>query len=332
MKRREKIYSLAFRKRLNNNDFFFIHDDYSFEEYTVDTGGSCWLADPFLFEHGGKVYVFYEAFDMMGRKGRLGYSVLDPDTKTLTPPKIILDRSYHFSWPYIFEQDGEIYIMPETLGDYRVRLFRAVNFPDEWTEDEIIINDIYACDSILLEDGCRRYLLASETYHNTPDGEYASCRVKNVLFEFSPEVRFALKPTGKINPEGRLVSEGDYGIRNAGKIFRADGKLIRPGQNSRRVEGLELPPYGRGVVLFQIDSINPYSEHEIFAVDCDSITPHLKKKNAEKIIGLHTYNFSEHFEVIDFAFVRPIPLYIRIISKIHLLREGLRKVYHFLAR
>ena len=315
MSRKEKTYFLAFRKRRGENDFFWLDKDYCFEEYSIDCGGKYWLADPFLFERDGKAYVFYEAYDMIRSIGKLGYSILDPDTKTLTPPKIILERKYHFSWPYIFEHNGEIYIMPETIGDYRVRLFRAVNFPDVWTEDEILINDIYSCDSILL-DGSNgvRYLLTSEEYHNTPDGEYASCRVKNMLFEFMQD-KLMLKPAGKINPEGKLAAEGDYGIRNAGKAFRAQGMLIRPGQDCKRTPGVAVP-YGRGVVFFKVNSIEPYSEEVLFSISCDNIGDHLKPLSHEKVIGLHTYNFSLHFEVIDFAVMKYVPFTLRLCRKV----------------
>lgn len=241
-----KMYSIAFRKKNSPNDYFWLDKDYSFEEYEVDTKGRYWLADPFLFEYGGKNYVFYEAYDLWTYKGNIGFSIIDSENKRLTPPEIVLERAYHFSWPYIFEHDGEIYIMPETCKDYKVRLFRAVNFPHEWTEDEILINDICACDSILVH-GSRgeEYLLASDKYcHNTPTGTYPSCFVKNTLFTFKPGAKFQLEPNGKIDPAGKIVAVGDYGIRNAGKVFTAQGMMIRPGQDCTNGE------YGRGIVFF----------------------------------------------------------------------------------
>ena len=332
MSRKERIYSIAFRRRRSTDDFFYLNDDYCFEEYHVDLGGRYWLADPFLFDHDGKTYVFYEAFDMIRRIGRLGYSIINPDTKTLTPPKIILKRPYHFSWPYIFEHDGEIYILPETGQDWRVKLFRAVKFPDVWTEDEILINDIHSCDSILLGNftergGGIRYLITSEEYHNTPNGEIPSCRVKNMLFEFMPGEKLKLKPNGKINPEGIRVAEGDYGIRNAGKVFVSDGKLIRPGQDCRELPGVKTSPYGRGIVLFRIDSIEPYSEKEIFSVSCESIGTHLKPLTGEDIVGLHTYNLSRDFEVVDFVQMKQAPFKTRTLRR---LRDKAKVVKRFL--
>ena len=93
--KQEKMYSLAFRKKHDENDYFFLNQDYTFEEYAVNCHGRYWLADPFLFEHDEKVYVFYEAYDLYSRKGSLGYSILNPENKTLTPPHIILERKFN---------------------------------------------------------------------------------------------------------------------------------------------------------------------------------------------------------------------------------------------
>ena len=300
MKHGECMYSLAFRKRNGQEDFFWKDENYCFEEYSADTGSRYWLADPFLLERDGKVYVFYEMYDLIKRKGKLGYSILNPESKTLTPPHAVLERNYHFSWPYVFEQDGEVYIMPETIEDYRIRIFKAVNFPDDWTEHEILINDIHSCDSLMLEDSGRRYLITSELHHNAPEGKISGCWAKNVIFEFEPDEKFKLKP------EGRIISEGDYGIRNAGNVFRYGDFLIRPGQDC-------VKTYGNGLVFFRIKNIEPYAEEEMFTVNPDNIGTHLKKIGAEEILGIHTYNFSKNFEVIDFWTVKKLPLYIRLI-------------------
>ncbi|MBQ3402713.1 MAG: hypothetical protein IJG65_05000 [Synergistaceae bacterium] len=320
-----KMYNLAFRKK-ENGDFFHLNDDYCFEQYDVDLGGRYWLADPFLFEHNGRDYVFYEAYDLWSGKGKIGFSEIDPQAKKLTPPRIILDKPYHLSWPNVFELGGEIYMMPETCGDYRVRLFRAVNFPYDWEEHSILVNDIWACDSIIMNgsDGRAKYLLASEQYHNTPTGSYPSCYVKNILFTFSSGDSLRLEPEGSIDPQGTVTRRGDYGIRNAGQFFMSEGMLLRPGQDCRNKQ------YGRGVVFFRVDSLEPYSEHEVFSIDCGNIGPHLRQDYVKELIGLHTYNQSRNFEVIDFAGIRSTTLETRIASKLFTLWKMMRKLYRMI--
>lgn len=286
----EKMYSIAIRKRKDINDFFWNHDDYLFEELRIDCKNRYWLADPFLFEKGGKDYVFYEAFDLIERKGKIGYSIIGGETSQLSI-HIVLDEPYHLSFPNIFEYEGEIYMMPETCGDYTIKLFKAISFPDRWEEYEVILSDIYACDTIVIQNNNQKYLLASEMYREqTPNGNYISCWVKNVCYKLNNNL--------KVEKEGILVAEGDCGIRNAGKAFMHEGKLYRVGQNCPN------KLYGKGLVLFEIESLDPYKEKLLWIKDCEVFNSHIHKLEEYDIIGVHTYNVSEHYEVIDFSQIR----------------------------
>ena len=50
------MYSIAIRRRESPSDFFWNHENFKFEELNIDCQNRYWLADPFLFEKGGKVY------------------------------------------------------------------------------------------------------------------------------------------------------------------------------------------------------------------------------------------------------------------------------------
>lgn len=287
----EKMYSIAIRKRKDTNDFFWNHDDYLFEELKIDCKNRYWLADPFLFEKNGLVYVFYEAFDLIRRKGEIGYSIIDGSGKKL-PIHIILDEPYHLSFPYLFEYGGDILMMPESCGDNSIKLFKAISFPDKWEEHEVILHDIFACDTIIAQDKHNiKYLLASVMYRDeTPNGNYISCWVKNIRFKLNQEL--------KVDGDGLLVAEGDRGIRNAGKTFMHEGKLFRVGQNCPN------KLYGKGLVLFEVESLEPYKEKLLWIKDCEDFDNHIQKMEKYGIIGVHTYNFSDSFEIIDFSQIR----------------------------
>lgn len=108
------MYSLAIRKRLNEVDHFWEHDDYTFAEVSIDDCGKYWFADPFVYEKDGVTYLFYEAFDLVQQKGLIGYSVFNQLTGEGSAPTIIIDEPFHLSFPNIFEYAGDIYIMPES--------------------------------------------------------------------------------------------------------------------------------------------------------------------------------------------------------------------------
>lgn len=296
----EKYYSIAIRKRLNKDDRFFLHENFVFSEVKINSKGRYWFADPFLFEHKGILYIFYEAFDLLKRKGVLGYSILDEENNSASTPRIILEKKYHLSFPYIFKKNGEIYIMPETCGNDTLRLFKAVDFPNTWEDSTVLLKDVFVCDSIFMELQAKKYLLCSEQFRVTPDNKVVSCYVKNRLFNFEDSMI-----RNGCNSYGNITGVGENGIRNAGKTFELNGKTIRVGQNC------ENGNYGKGLNFFSIDSISPYSENCIYSIDYDEMQTHLEfQKRQRQIVGTHTYNANDNFEVIDFSYKRCLPAYI----------------------
>lgn len=173
----EKFYTVALRKR-TNNDRFLDYKDYTFTEAKIKKG-KYWYADPFLFEKDGVTYLFYEAYDLIMRKGYIGYSIVNDDL-TLTDPKIIIKERAHKSFPYIFEKDNQIYLMPESCADKSIKLYKAINFPNEWKKEEVLVSNIFGADTIFID---KNLLLTSEQYLHPNKDRIISCYVKNRIIE-----------------------------------------------------------------------------------------------------------------------------------------------------
>lgn len=291
----EQYYSIAVRKRNDKHDRFFLHDDFEFKEIKILNNNKYWFADPFLFEYHGVCYLFFEAYDLIEQKGKIAYSILQDDY-TATKPKIIIERGYHFSFPYIFQYNNEIYIMPETCGDNNLQLFKAISFPDIWKEERVLLKDVFVSDSIFFNHESKIWLSCFEQYRMPPKGKLFFCWGKNKIHEVKD---------GSVS-EGIVVSEGDYGIRNAGESFQMNHQVIRVGQNSTGKQ------YGKGLVFFTIKSMSPYQEEEIYAIDAMKMQSHLHFSGHTKCIdGTHTYNSSERYEVIDFSYRKKLPFGLR---------------------
>lgn len=289
------MYSIAIRKRVNDDRFYY-HDDFCFKELKINTKGQYWLADPFLFEKDGLTYLFYEAYDLIEQIGCIGYSIIHEDG-TASEPKIVIRKKYHLSFPFIFEKDDQIYIMPESCGEKNIRLFKAVSFPEKWEEDNIIVSNIFACDTILIKKDCQNYLLTSHQYLNPPKEKVISCWVRNRLFKIDDTYLKLFEENGSV------VAEGEEGIRNAGAVFIDEGKLIRPGQNCK--EG----KYGKGLKFFEIKSIEPYIENLLYEIDADEMRKHLMfDSDSFQLLGTHTYNSSDNYEVIDFSYYKDLKI------------------------
>ncbi len=308
----EKMYTVALRKRVDG-DRFYHHQDFVFYEAKINTKGRYWIADPFLFEKDNVVYLFYEAYDLIVQRGYIGYSVVNDDGSCSEPHIII--RGGHKSFPYIFENEQGIFIMPESCEDDNIRLFKAKNFPNEWVEYKVLVPDIFGVDSILLKDDTHHYILTSEQYRYPEKNKVMSCWVKNRLFEINDE------PTKNFDiVSSKVVAEGEEGTRNAGAFYYDGSILMRPGQNCKN--GL----YGKGLKFFKVTEIAPYKEEIIYDIDCDEMQKHVVFVNKEKaLLGTHTYNASKHYEVIDLSY------YNKLVQGTLLLRN-IRNVLKFIYR
>lgn len=301
----EKMYAIAVRKRENSNDYFWEHDDFVFHEFRIKCDSRYWLADPFVIEKNGKTYIFYEAFDRITKKGKIGYSVFKSHND-IANVKIVINEPYHLSFPNVFNHRGHIYIMPETCERRTVQLYKAIDFPKKWKLDRVLLNDIFSCDTILAEDSIDKYLITSEMYHSEaemPVDNFQSCWVKNVRYKLSSELM--------VKDKGALIAEGDYGIRNGGACFDKDGEYFRVGQDCVKRQ------YGRGIVIFKVEKIKPYQEKEYYSIDFQKFKNHIIRYTNNELLGVHTYNTSEHYEVIDYSYMYKLRPMIRFARKFY---------------
>jgi hypothetical protein len=231
------------------------------------------LADPFPFEHEGTTYVFCERIEPRAERGTIAYLRLDG------PPVTVLAREYHMSYPFVFSRGGDVYMIPESVENESVDLYRAVDFPSRWVLAARLLTGVRAVDPTLLEDGGRLWL-----FLNVAE-EGAS--VDDELHLFT-----SLELAGPWVPHRENPVVADVArARPAGRVFRRDGELIRPAQDCSS-------GYGRAVVLNRIDvlTLDEYRETPIGRIE---------PSWAPGLVGTHTYNSTAQVEVVDgFRFVR----------------------------
>lgn len=194
------------------------------------------MADPFLFRHRGALWVFYEA---MGRSGRRGWIEAAPLTGGgLGTPVKALERSYHLSFPHVFGEGGEIYMMPETQAARQLEVWRAVAFPDRWELHATAFEGEYLADSILHKDEAGRWwlLTGKSEHYNFQDHS-------SELYLYRTDG----PGLGQITPHWQNpVVTGSTTARNAGPLIREGGRLFRPSQNNSH--GV----YGYGLNLMEV--------------------------------------------------------------------------------
>ena len=105
------------------------------------------------------------------------------------------------------------------------------------------------------------------------------------------------------------MKEGDYGVRNAGKIFSFHGDAIRPGQICTGGK------YGSGLAFWKIGP--DLTEKEIYSIRAEEMEAHVRLCSGKKLVGTHTYNASQNYEVIDIAYFARLPRVTAVRKKIH---------------
>lgn len=82
-----------------------------------------WCADPFVKEIDGHTFLLFEMYDRLKGKGLIGYRKFDGIK--WGKPKVLIEDATHLSYPFVYEENGKMYIMPESnrAGHlYRVEL------------------------------------------------------------------------------------------------------------------------------------------------------------------------------------------------------------------
>lgn len=171
------------------------------------------LADPFVVSCKGDNFCFVEDFDYRVGKGVISVYKLDEDGGSHVG--VALKEPFHLSFPYIFEFAGNLYMCPETTSDRSIRVYKCTGFPLEWTLEKILMKNVAAADSMLIERGDKWWLLT-----NTDPGWSDDFFELSVFSANSPlSDRWQPHPQNPIYVDARWARNGGL-LRDGDRIFR----------------------------------------------------------------------------------------------------------------
>lgn len=197
------------------------------------------VADPFMLRVDGTWHMFFEVMRATGRVGAIGHAT-SPDGLIWRYSRIVLEETFHLSYPCVFEADGEYYLVPESHQAGAIRLYRAERFPYGWSLVTTLLDGEWVEPTLFRRDGCWWMLAA------TPARRAMSLH----LFG-------ARELTGRWreHPASPLVRDDAGAARPAGRVVMFNGALLRFAQDcSRR--------YGERVRAFEIVELTARSYHE----------------------------------------------------------------------
>jgi hypothetical protein len=138
----------------------------------IDPGAVVWFpdmpscafrADPFGVWRHGRLHVFAEAFDYRTRIGHIDLLVYDSDFN-FVESRPVLKTPWHLSYPFVFEAEGETWMLPEAYKSGTLTLYRARSFPDDWEAACQIPLDGPAIDATPLRQDGKWWLFYSPSH------------------------------------------------------------------------------------------------------------------------------------------------------------------------
>jgi hypothetical protein len=236
-----------------------------------DDGRRCY-ADPFVIDVDGRHHLFVEEFDYSLGRGVISATIISRNGEP-EPPRVVLDRPYHLSFPFIFAHGGHIWMIPESSAARTVELYRAESFPNRWKFEATLLNDISLADAVVFVQNGLWWMFASSV-------EYQSSSWDALSIFYAPDLLGPWTP----HPQNPVLIDA-HCARPAGNIFRRSGQLWRTAQDCSS-------GYGSCISLCSIDKL----DIERYAQSSRAV---LKPPPGWHSQRMHTLNWSAGLEVID---------------------------------
>jgi len=200
------------------------------------------VADPFILHRNRTWYMFFEVMHSDTKLGEIGLATSN-DALTWAYDRIVLKEPFHLSYPHVFEWQTHIYMIPEMLRAGAVCLYKALDFPYNWTQVGELLQGQHADPSLL------------------------RCNDRWWLFTCSPpyqhdtlKLYFADELTGPWteHPKSPLIQNDKSRARPAGRILKFGNRIFRLAQDC-------APRYGASVRAFEITKLtkDDYAEVEL---------------------------------------------------------------------
>lgn len=231
-------------------------------------------ADPFVLERDGRYYIFIEELVYSDNRGHIAVIEMDREGRA-SQPVVVLRRPYHLSYPFLFEYEGDLYMIPESAANRSIELYRCTQFPNQWEHVHDLMQDVSAFDTTLLHRDGRWWMFTTLV-------EVAGASSWNELFIFSASSPLSRDWTP--HPRNPVVSDC-RSARPAGPLFEHHGALYRPSQNSSR-------RYGYGFNFCRVDVLDDADYRE-------QVVAQALPDWAPDVIATHAYCRAGDLHVVD---------------------------------
>lgn len=201
------------------------------------------VADPFMLKVNHTWYMFFEVMNRQTDRGEIGLAISE-NGMTWTYQQIVLVEPFHLSYPYVFEWMNDCYMIPETSAVDSVRLYKASQFPLEWSYVGTLVSGLRFADSSVVHHAGKWWLF-TETSRQM---KFDTLRLYHADDLTGPWCE---------HPKSPIIEGNPSFARPAGRIVASRNRLIRYAQDCD-------PVYGTKVRACEIHELTTgsYREHE----------------------------------------------------------------------
>lgn len=229
---------------------------------------NCYFADPFIIKTKKDTYIFFEWYSYQKGKADLAVALKSENFNNYHK---ITSFKEHRSYPYVFENEGLIYCLPEAHQTNKVTLYRFDEEKLTFEEDCVLLKGFPIVDATL--------------YHH--DNKWYMFLVNQKRSHTHLEIYYSENLKGPYLPhDNNPVIIDCSNARPAGKIFNHEGKIIRPAQNCTE-------HYGQSITLQEIETLTDKQ----FSAKPYSVIEPIKDSDYSK--GIHTINSDGGITVFD---------------------------------
>ncbi|MCA1479715.1 hypothetical protein [Bradyrhizobium sp. NBAIM08] len=240
--------------------------------------GNHFYADPFPVTWQGRTFAFFEDLDHRVGKGIIS-AIAFNDAGPIGEVMPVLEEPCHLSYPFLIEDDGELWMIPESSTRGDVALYKCTRFPDKWERYATLLSGLELADVTITRHNSLYYLFGA--WRDGTGGYSDSLAIYYADRLLGPWLPHASNPV--------LIDRAS--TRPAGNFVTLDDRLWRPVQDC--TDG-----YGAALALAEVVELSPTVFKQV-------VRHTLKPGPAWPGRKLHTLNRCGRLELIDGSRVQP---------------------------
>ena len=267
------------RKRLRWTVFFRWKNNKAKDKFIkIKNPKGHFYADPFVWRKDDVNVCFVEDYDYSTQKATISAVELSGNKSKILGP--VIKEDFHLSFPFLFEFENELYMVPESVSSGSIRLYRCIEYPLKWEFQHELMTDIKAADTMIFEYNSSWWLFTNE-------GVSDHCSQLNIYTSDSP-----VSTEWKSHTNNPVIFNSELG-RNAGLITTLNGEIFR----IRQEQGFNT--YGKGFSISKLITLtlDQYKEEEVELntflpneFDCKN-THHISKNDEYIVFDQFSYDW-----------------------------------------